>query len=243
MKVGVAHQVSEESGRRNRGDAGSALVRELLCPFAMRLPVLLFWGALLLGCGSTSGRPDGGGGTGAGTAGRGGGAGGQGGVADGSTTDGPSSHDGAGGLGGPCWTSTDCTNSDVCAAPGQVICGGICLDTPTCTTDLDCATLDAAWKGPSICDPLVCGCPVGGKGCQVGCSGDTDCALGTSCGSDHRCAPTVCTSASGSCPVDFTCAASGLCARKTCTLDTECSKACVLGACYGSPGTCHGISF
>jgi hypothetical protein len=44
----------------------------------------------------------------------------------------------------------------------------------------------------------------------------------------------------GGCPVDFTCGVNGSCTRKTCAIDSQCSRACVLGACYSGPGLCHG---
>lgn len=148
-----------------------------------------------------------------------------------------SSHGGAGGIGGPCWASIDCALDGTCAAPGQQICGGGCAGgSPACQVDSDCAALDAAVQGPLICDPVQCSCGAH-KQCQFGCGGNTDCDLGDTCGSDHRCTPTSCGPTTGSCPVDFACAA-GFCGRKTCTTDTECSNACVLGHCYSSPGTC-----
>lgn len=123
--------------------------------------------------------------------------------------------------------------------PGQQVCGGICVvPDPPCSVDTDCVGFDAAWSGPSICDAVICGCSAT-KGCRVGCSADKECLEGTSCGSDHRCALTTCTAASGSCPVDFTCGSDGHCVRQPCTSDAQCSDACVEGACYHAPGICQ----
>jgi hypothetical protein len=181
-----------------------------------------------LGCGATLVAPNGsGGGAGHGT---GGGAGG---------VDGSQGHGGAGGIGGPCWGSSDC-GFGICAAPGQQVCGGICaVDPPACGADSDCAAIDASWSGPLICAPLACPCGAT-TGCQPGCSTDPDCSTGQSCGSDHHCAATTCTTDSA-CPVDFTCAA-GHCTREACTSDSDCSNACVEGACYSVPGTCVGLT-
>lgn len=187
------------------------------------------------GCSSTSAGKDGGGAAGNGYGGSAGG--GAGGGHDGGSSDARPAHDRAGTSSGPCWSASDCTSGASCTIPGQQVCGGACIGVMhPCQVDTDCANSDAA--APSICDPVPCACPAG-KGCQPGCSGDGDCGPGTSCGSDHRCAPRACTATSGSCSSDFTCASNGACARKGCTADTECSNACVEGACYGTPGTCR----
>ena len=151
---------------------------------------------------------------------------------------------GTSGLNGPCKVSSDCQLGTTCAPPGFPGFCGICF-TPaqTCLSDADCTGIDAgagaASPRPAICnpDPIKCTCD-GAKTCQGGCLGDSDCAIGLSCGSDHHCAPTACTAVSDACPVDFTCGSDGYCARKSCTSDGECSNACVLGACYSAPGYC-----
>jgi hypothetical protein len=155
---------------------------------------------------------------------------------------------GASGLSGPCKVPSDCQLGTTCAPPGFPGFCGICF-TPaqTCSSDTDCtgvdasAGADAASPRLAICelDPMNCTCN-GAKTCQGGCLSDSDCATGLSCGGDHHCAPTACTSASDACPVDFTCSSDGHCARKSCTSDSQCSSACVLGACYGAPGYCAG---
>lgn len=188
------------------------------------------------GCSSTSGGKDGGGGA-AGTGSGGSAGGGAGAGHDGGSSDAHLAHDGAGTSNGPCWSASDCTSGAFCAIPGQQLCGGACIGvTHPCSADTDCASGDAG--APSICDPVPCSCPAG-KACRPGCGGDGDCGPESSCAGDHRCAPRACTAASGSCPTDFICGSTGTCGRKGCTLDTECSNACVEGACYGTPGTCR----
>jgi hypothetical protein len=189
--------------------------------FALSVAVI----AGTLGCGDAATGPDGGAG----------GGGGGGGGRDGNAGDGVT-HDGAGGNGGPCWQASDCTFS--CTAPGQQVCGGVCSSAMhPCTTDSECTGGDGGTPS-SICDPVPCACPAG-KGCLPGCSGDGDCASWMSCGTDHRCTPRACASSGGAaCPTDFACGADGHCARKGCTADTQCSNACVNGACYGTPGIC-----
>jgi hypothetical protein len=196
--------------------------------------------AVAPGCGSESlGPPAGLGGRGGGGTGAGATSGSTGGGApDGSTDTGTS------GLNGPCKVSSDCQLGTTCAPPGFPGFCGICF-TPaqTCLSDADCTGINAgagaASPRPAICDPdpIKCTCD-GAKTCQGGCLGDSDCAIGLSCGSDHHCAPTACTAVSDACPIDFTCASDGYCARKSCTSDDECSNACVLGACYSAPGYC-----
>ena len=162
------------------------------------------------------------------------------GAANGSTDGGTS------GLNGPCKTSSDCQPGTTCAPPGFPGFCGICFSpAQTCSSDTDCtgveAGVDAATPRLAICDPdpINCTCD-GAKTCQAGCLSNSDCATGLSCGSDHHCAPTACTTVSDACPVDFTCGSDGHCARKSCSSDRECSSACVLGACYGAPGYCAG---
>jgi hypothetical protein len=166
----------------------------------------------------------------------GGAATGGGGATDASTDAGP------GGPNAPCRTAPDCRLGTTCVVPGSPAFCGVCFPpSQTCSTDSDCGdvSVTGAEPRPAICNPVNCGCD-GAKTCQAGCLSDSDCAAGLGCGSDHRCAPTDCTSTSGSCPVDFTCGSDGHCARRSCTSDSQCSDACVLGACYGAPGYCAG---
>jgi hypothetical protein len=191
-----------------------------------------------LACGSmptgSNGGAGGGGGPGNGGSAGGGNAGGAGGASGGQ------GHGGAGGIGGPCWVASDC-GYGICAAPGQQVCGGVCMiPSSPCTADSDCVAIDAG-PGPSICAPISCACGGVTAACQPGCSADADCLTGQSCGLDHHCAATACATAA-TCPIDFTCASDGACARKTCTSDTDCSRSCVEGACYGTPGVCHGAT-
>jgi hypothetical protein len=221
-----------------------------------RISVLLLVAAVALdaGCGSQtrgstgSGGVEGGGSGGAeagsGGNGPGGGFGASGGGAatgSGGATD-ASADAGPGGPNAPCRTAPDCQLGTTCVVPGSPSFCGICfLPAQTCSADSDCGGASAAGADPrpAICNPVNCGCG-GAKTCQAGCLSDSDCGAGLSCGSDYRCAPTACTSTSGSCPFDFTCGSDGHCVRRSCTLDSQCSDACVLGACYGALGYCAG---
>jgi hypothetical protein len=122
----------------------------------------------------------------------------------------------------------------VCVAPGQPNPDRSCpgLDRK-CTQDTDC-TADG---GPTaICQPgaAIYGCPAY---CVPGCTSDTDCGAGSVCQADHHCVPQPCGGDAASCPADFACQASA-CQRRSCTADSQCSFACVDGACYDRGGTC-----
>lgn len=172
-----------------------------------------------------------------------GGTSGTGGAGTGGTTGTGGTHD-AGALNdaghdtstGSCWAQSDCHNGASCVPPGQAVCGGAC---PTvshpCTSDTDCAS-DAAV--PQICVVQPCTCGPTNMGCLAGCTADSDCAEGESCGANHHCAPIACGSGQA-CPPDFTCGDAGTCARKSCTSDGQCSNACVEGTCYHAPGHCQ----
>jgi hypothetical protein len=162
-----------------------------------------------------------------------GGHGGHGGAA----TGGNSGRGGAGGAnGGPCWSATDC-GSATCAPLGTLVCGGACIAVQhACTSDTDCAA-DAA--APTVCQQIPCSCP-SGMGCAPGCTADSNCPEGQSCASNHHCFPTTCTLSSDACPANFSCSpGSGVCARKVCQTDSQCSGSCVEGNCYAAPGTCR----
>jgi hypothetical protein len=199
-------------------------------------------GGSATGGGGTGGQGMGGQGTGGqGTGGQGAGGAGPGGSGGhGGATGGDTGRGGAGGAnGGPCWAATDCGATATCDPPGTPYCG--CLGVArTCSRDTDCAP-DAAT--PSICDFSSCPCS-SGLVCVSGCTTNANCPEGDTCATNHHCVPTPCTSASGTCPTDFTCSGGtggggGTCARKACKMDSQCSGACVEGFCYGAPGTCR----
>jgi hypothetical protein len=219
------------------------MIRRAFCRSALLCLALL----RLAACsGSTLGGSQGNGGSGGlggsiasgGSVGSGGGVGtggsaGTGGAHDaGASTDG--GHDTSSGA---CWSSADCHSGSICTPEGQSVCGGAC---PTvmhpCASDSDCASDGAV---PLICvvEPCVCG-PTN-MGCLAGCSADKDCGPGETCGANHHCAPTPCGAAGQSCPTDFACGASGTCGRKGCTIDSQCSNACVEGECYDRAGRCQ----
>jgi hypothetical protein len=193
------------------------------------------------GGGNASAGKTGSGGTTA-TGGNGGTTGG-GGSGTGGARGGNSGRGGAGGAdGGPCWSHADCGGTATCVTQDDVVCGGACITMQpqhTCTSDTDCAG-DAAT--PMVCEPAPCSC-TGGGGCVRGCTNDADCPEGQSCGSNHHCRPSACTSTANACPTNFGCdisgAAGGVCARKSCQTDSQCSGACVDGFCYPAPGRCH----
>ncbi|HVT10404.1 MAG TPA: hypothetical protein VHO67_23245 [Polyangia bacterium] len=202
---------------------------------------------LVAGCGSASNLGGTGGhGTGGAAIGGAGGAasGGAGGTAGGGTagTAGQNGRGGAGGAnGGPCWSANDCGQSATCSPPGASVCGGACIPVQhPCHADTDCAG-DAAT--PAVCEDVPCACP-SATGCVPGCSTDADCAEGESCKSTHHCGPMACgPGTAATCPTDFVCAiieaTAGMCVRKSCSSDAECSGACVSGQCYHAAGNCR----
>ena len=161
------------------------------------------------------------------------GSGGSGGGRDGGQVD-DAGHDTSG---GSCWRASDCRSGTFCTTAGQSVCGGACaIVTHPCASDSDCASDGAI---PQICVVEPCVCGLTNMGCLDGCASNADCGPGESCGSNHHCGPIPCGAAGQSCPTDFACGTSGTCARKGCTTDSQCSKACVEGLCYGAPGTCQ----
>jgi hypothetical protein len=207
---------------------GRALCRSaLLC-----LPLLQ-----LAACsGSTPGGSQGNGGSGStgsgGSTSSGGSSGTGGGLDAGASRD--SGHDTSSGA---CWSFADCRSGSTCTPEGQSVCGGACpIVTHPCASDSDCASDGAV---PLICvvEPCVCGST--NLGCLAGCSADKDCGPGETCGANHHCAPTPCGAAGQTCPADFACGTNGTCARKGCSIDSQCSNACVEGQCYDRPGHCQ----
>jgi len=143
---------------------------------------------------------------------------------------------------GACWSYSDCPVLEACVAPGQILCPWAVCETVAhpCTSDSDCAS-DAGVA--QICEldpcPDSCAPDAAQMGCTAGCSRDADCDPGLVCGTDHRCAAIACGAQGQTCPADFACGSSGTCEHKSCTSDSECSKACVEGHCYGSTGRCQ----
>ena len=117
----------------------------------------------------------------------------------------------------------------LCVQPGDSLGCGVCNPAPgSCTSDGQCA--------PSICEPIECSCSAA-RACVPGCASTADCREGQSCDlSSHRCLPSDCSSAP--CPDNFICA-DGMCARASCTTDTECAGFCVDGKCFDGQGTCQ----
>jgi hypothetical protein len=167
---------------------------------------------------------------------------GSGGGAAGGARDGGTVNDGGPDAAGACRANSDCRSGALCVAPGQVLCGGICTPvTNPCTTDSDCAP-DAAV--PLICDYDPCACDQA-KRCVPGCVSDADCAAGLICNANHytnhRCGLVICGAGMPACPANFACDDSlqPVCARSTCTTDSQCSGACVDDSCYAAPGQCQ----
>lgn len=150
-----------------------------------------------------------------------------------------------------CRQSNDCNAAfELCLEPGGFAGCGICYpeteidrEYQRCSTDAEC--------GNDICEPLglptrtcsACFGPV--FVCMPGCSKDDECAAGKQC-DRGRCVPQAC-SADQQCPVHHACLpatdnGSGVCLRKTCTNDAECSGGfCVKGMCYDALGRCTAI--
>jgi len=135
-----------------------------------------------------------------------------------------------GGLGGcpiavedTCQTDSDCAN-----AGSNSICGGMCCGD---------AGLNSACVYASLCSVSQCG---------PKCTSDSDCvptwpAGGLSCLANGHCAPKTC-SASTDCAPNYVCRGQ-TCVVKPCTMDSQCSGACVNGACAAQVGKCEGEEF
>jgi hypothetical protein len=133
-----------------------------------------------------------------------------------------------------CRADSDCVNALCVPAGASAGCGPCRSGDPACTTDSDCAS-----QGPtSICAVPVCACQPTVTACIPGCTADSDCGLGETCGDDHRCAPSPCTLPSD-CPDNFMCDG-GQCGRQTCAVDSDCALGpyCVEGGCYPALGQC-----
>jgi hypothetical protein len=158
----------------------------------------------------------------------------------------------------PAMAGASCGSDDDCATPQQsLLCyspgaprgsaGSVCYacEGPSdCASDADCVRDGGSAAGTMICDVWAdarctpfCS---NAKFCVLGCRTDGDCASGQACNERKSCEKT-CVSYGGTCPVDFTCNASGFCRRILCKSDSDCSAFCVNGACYDTRGTCDYI--
>ena len=150
-------------------------------------------------------------------------------------------------MGTPCNSQDDCGATPsllFCLAPGESVgCGACRTAADQCASDADCAPDGGATAGTKICTPPAsaeCYC-YAIKRCLPGCRTNLACGVGQACNSSNTCEKT-CVPGDGTCAVDFACAASGFCRRMSCASDSQCSGACVNGACYGSRGACQAPS-
>jgi hypothetical protein len=134
-----------------------------------------------------------------------------------------------------CRGNADCTNGELCVAPGASLgCGACAVPQMTCASDGECGS-------GQICDVAQCTCN-GAKSCVPGCAG-TACPVGQVCGNSNRCLPQPCTGTTpGECPPFFRCNLAGsspFCGRIPCTVDADCGGGfCVDAQCYGTLGMC-----
>jgi len=110
-----------------------------------------------------------------------------------------------------------------------------CEGLATAQATADCVRDRRFPTGTMICDGLgrceMYSFLLQDKFCCSRCRIDADCASGQACNERKSCEKT-CVSYGGTCPVDFTCNASGFCRRILCKSDSDCSAFCVNGACY-----------
>jgi hypothetical protein len=126
-----------------------------------------------------------------------------------------------------------------CTPPPTNTCGGTCTSLPsTCVTDNDCAPTEACVQPPCYCaGSLTC------WDCAINGCGPGEVCIGSPAPQQHpRCTPISCTSNTECLDDSFRCDG-GVCERKTCGSDVECSVTlssyCVNGLCYPSEGACH----
>jgi hypothetical protein len=149
--------------------------------------------------------------------------------------------------GTPCSSQDDCVFSTgmylMCRAPGESIgCGACRMGTSDCTTDADCVGDGGSTSGTMICDPAPrsdCYC-FAAMFCVPGCRTNVHCGPGQACNPSHGCQNT-CVAGDGTCPVNYSCGAGGLCQQNSCTGDSQCSGFCVKGLCYQTRGTCEPV--
>lgn len=152
---------------------------------------------------------------------------------------------------------TQCATSADCPA-GAPVCGSVpagfsqqlrlCLE---CLADKDCPSANPHCAGAGgltkcfvcasdeDCDTGVCSAGV----CVPGCSAQAPCPNPlTTCGAAQRCEPLECQDGSA-CPANAACL-QGVCARRSCTKDTDCdSGGCVNSLCHETLGSCHTQTF
>ena len=150
--------------------------------------------------------------------------------------------------GTPCSSQVDCGISSgmflMCRAPGESMgCGACRMGTGDCSTDSDCVGDGGSTAGTMICAPAPrsdCYCN-GATFCAPGCRTNAHCGPGQACNPSHSCQNT-CVAGDGTCPVNYSCGASGFCEQNSCTSDSECSGFCVNGLCYQTRGTCEPVA-
>ncbi len=138
---------------------------------------------------------------------------------------------------GMCRNDNDCTQAQICLAPGEFAGCGICyLPENTCSSPSDCTDgyVCAPDTSPCLCAPADV--------CQASCQ-TTGCSDGERCGSSGLCETISCTEGTFSCPTLTTCTAGAPgdgCVRWSCSTDVQCGEgnACVEGHCYETYGTC-----
>ena len=114
------------------------------------------------------------------------------------------------------------------------------MGTGDCSTDSDCVGDGGSTAGTMICAPAPrsdCYCN-GAMFCVPGCRTNAHCGPGQACNSSHSCQNT-CVAGDGTCPLNYSCGASGFCEQKSCKSESECSGFCVNGLCYQTRGTCE----
>lgn len=126
------------------------------------------------------------------------------------------------GFGSSFMTCLECATDDDCSA-GRPRCVYVDSVGPSC---VECFNT-------SDCETGICS----NHACVPGCSSDDDCPdPATGCSDRARCEAIDCSS-NGVCPPNTSCA-SDVCARRPCSVDSDCEGVCVNGSCYESYGTC-----
>jgi len=89
----------------------------------------------------------------------------------------------------------------------------------------------------ATCTATACLCT--GKICaQIACTDDFACTPGEFCAASGHCLPRGC-DASSDCPADFDCTGpGGICDRRMCVADGQCSNYCLEGLCFSARGEC-----
>ena len=246
----AAHARSPGATRPSAGPKHAAIEAFMTTGLWGGLTVLSYAVVVLASCSSNLGVPGPGGSAGSG---------GEGQTATGGQSGhGPQGGAGTGGMAGsgggvsrefgsPCRDSGACPYPLTCLAPGHVSaggtsgssCGACIAPASPCTMNSDCKPYNSAGpRGVCVVDTSPCACP-NAMICVPDCTDPGFCPVGTRCGADYRCDPVGCAAGgTDACPLDFTCGTDSKCARSRCTEDTQCSGACVNGACYDRPGTC-----